>query len=151
VLRDKDLDLAFIRPVQKPTAPMAAVDLKDSAKVDIMDKVLIVTRLGKVANRTLSACLERIQAVVDKPRKFYAVSMSSMGEEYGSPVFAMDGKAVGIVLYRQMLGRSDSEDSDWIPVVIPAEDILPAAAQAPEDAPKVAEKPTQPAKNKDGK
>lgn len=136
VLRDKDLDLAFIRPVEKPSTPMAFINLKDSAKAEILDQVLTVTRLPKVANRAISACFERIEAVVEKPRKFYTVSMSSMGDEYGSPVFAMSGKPIGIVLYREMPGSSEMDDMNWIPVVITAEDIMTAAAQAPEHAPK---------------
>ncbi len=143
VLRDKDLDLMFIRPVTKPTEPMAFVDMKDSVGVDLLDETLIVTRLGKVANRALSACIERVQSVIEKPRKFYTMSMSSMGDEYGAPVFAINGKVIGLVLYRQMPGQSDNYSDNWMPVVIPADDIIAVAAQAPEDAPKETAKPIE--------
>lgn len=133
VLRDKDLDLAFIRPTEKLDVPMTFIDLKDASKPDILDQVIIITRLGTVANRTISACIERVQAIIEKPRKCYTVSMSSMGSEYGAPVLSMDGKTIGIVLYRETAGGSDYDDDNWIPIVMPAEEILPIVAQVPQN------------------
>ena len=43
VLRDKDLDLAFIRPKSKPAAAMAAVDLSQSASIAALDQVVTCT------------------------------------------------------------------------------------------------------------
>src|SRR6185436_17695153 len=51
VLRDKDLDLAFIRPKAKQTAAMAAVNLSKAAKADVLDQVLTLNRLGRAAGR----------------------------------------------------------------------------------------------------
>ena len=50
---------------------MAALDLAKSAKVDVLDQVIAINRLGKVANRTHAASVERINAVVQRPRLFY--------------------------------------------------------------------------------
>ncbi|MEN6371928.1 MAG: serine protease [Armatimonadota bacterium] len=146
VLRDKDLDLAFLRPTEKQPTLFACVDMKDSVKADILDQVIIVSRLGKVANRAISACFERIEAVVEKPRKVYSISLAGIGSQYGSPVFTMDGKLIGIVLTKEMPGSGGYnyyEDSS-MPIVLPAEDILAVAAQAPEDAP-AADTTTSPA------
>ena len=55
VLRDKDLDLAFIRPKSKPASPMAAIDLSKSASAQILDQVITVNRLGRAAGRAYSA------------------------------------------------------------------------------------------------
>ena len=74
VLRDKDNDLAFIRPKTKPAAPMAALDLANSGKADILDQVISLTRLGSAAGRAvfrfgrahLGHCLET--ASVLRPR-----------------------------------------------------------------------------------
>src|SRR5258706_9433898 len=71
VLRDKDLDLAFIRPKAKPATPFAALDLSKSAKVDVFDEIITINRLGKVAGRAYAASVERISAVVQKTRLFY--------------------------------------------------------------------------------
>jgi S1-C subfamily serine protease len=138
VLRDKDLDLAFIRPSEKPSAPMQALDLKDSSSAEMLDQVLILNRLGKASNRALSASLDRIQSVVEKPRKVYAATLSGGRPEVGSPVFAMNGKVIGLLL----LKMSPSSTNDKVmAVIVPSGDILEVAAQAPEDAPKAAEKP----------
>lgn len=153
VLRDKDLDLAFIRPVTKPAEPLPYLDLKNNCRLDVLDQTVVVTRLGKIANRTVAASLSRIQAMVEKPRRFYTVGMPSSSDAMlGSPVFSVDGKSVGIVLLRVMPGQGRSSmssgDSPILPVIIPAEDIAPVAAQAPEDAPKApaASTPAKPAK-----
>jgi len=133
VLRDKDLDLAFIRPITKPAESLPYVDLKNNCKLDLLDQMVVLTRLGKIANRTVAASISRIQAIVEKPRKFYTVN----SYELGSPAFSVDGKAVGILLLRIMpgMGRSStSGDSPVLPVIVPAEDIATVAAQVPEDA-----------------
>src|SRR5688572_117900 len=57
VLRDKDLDLAFIRPKTKPSAPLPALDLSNSAKVEVLDQVIAVNRLGKVAGSAYAASI----------------------------------------------------------------------------------------------
>ncbi|MEN6371929.1 MAG: serine protease [Armatimonadota bacterium] len=150
VLRDKDLDLAFIRPVNKPSEPLPYLDITNNCKLDVLDQTVTVTRLGKVANRVISASIGRIQASVEKPRKFYTIGLNSNSSSsiLGSPVFSMDGKVLGIVLLRVMQGQSKESlmsggmrESPVIPAIIPAEDIAPIAAQAPEDAPKPAVKP----------
>src|SRR2546423_15605794 len=71
VLRDKDLDLAFIRPKAKVAAPMEALDLTTPGKAEILDQVLSLNRLGNAAGRAYAASLERISAIVQKPRLFY--------------------------------------------------------------------------------
>ncbi|MEN6520456.1 MAG: serine protease [Armatimonadota bacterium] len=149
VLRDKDLDLAFIRPVKKPSAPLPYLDIKNNCKLDVLDQTVLVTRLGKVANRVISASIGRIEASVEKPRKFYTIRLNSNSSSVlGSPVFSMDGRVLGIVLLRVMQGQSKESlmsggmsESPIIPVIIPAEDIVPIAAQAPVDAPKPSVKP----------
>ena len=140
VLRDKDLDLAFVRPSTKPKEPWKFVDLKDSATADVLDQVVTITRLGKVANRAISVSLIRIQAVLEKPRKFYVVDMYG---DTGSPVGTLDGKILGIALLKMSAAasKSGSYRDSIMPVVLPAEDIAAVALQAPEDAPKEPEKP----------
>src|ERR1051326_4554354 len=71
VLRDKDLDLAFVRPTSKPASPMTALDLSKSATAQVLDQVITLNRLGKAAGRDYAASVERISAVVQKPRLFY--------------------------------------------------------------------------------
>src|SRR6266496_728719 len=58
VLRDKDLDLAFVRPKQKPAAPMPAIDLAHAGEAQLLDQVITLNRLGKVAGRAYAASVE---------------------------------------------------------------------------------------------
>ncbi len=136
VLRDKDLDLAFIRPKAPPAAPMAAVDFAKASPVQVLDTVITLNRLGRAAGRAHAASVERISAVVQKPRTFYVPDSTMTATGLGSPAFALDGQIVGVIVMRTIAAsaagmnnfRSDSATS----IILPAEDILKAAKQAPE-------------------
>ncbi|MDI6827441.1 MAG: serine protease [Armatimonadota bacterium] len=143
VLRDKDLDLAFIRPTQKPTKTLTALDLTKQTKPALLDQILTLSRLGMVANRTLCVTTDRIQAIVEKPRTFYITRMDSTSSKLGAPVFALDGNVVGFLVLRVLPTRAgggmsffmaDYGDIGIMPMVLPASDILTAAKQAPESA-----------------
>lgn len=139
VLRDKDLDLAFIRPKQKPAQPLTAVDFNTSTKPGLLDQTLILYRYGTVGSRSLAACLDRVQSIIEKPRTFYALGLPAMGATLGAPVFAMDTNIVGLLLLRTVPGgMTDSASSTTglggegiMYVVLPAADVLAAAKQAP--------------------
>jgi S1-C subfamily serine protease len=136
VLRDKDLDLAFIRPKAKLTSPMPAVDLAKSSPVQVLDSVITLNRLGRAAGRAHAASVERVTAVVQKPRTFYIPDSTMTATALGSPVFALDGNIVGVMVMRSISSggasaggsRQDSATS----IILPAEDVLKAAKQAPE-------------------
>ncbi|HEV7925984.1 MAG TPA: serine protease [Verrucomicrobiae bacterium] len=157
VLRDKDLDLVFIRPKAKVSAPMAAVDLSKSATVEILEPIVALNRLGRAAGRAYSASFERIDAVISKPRTFYIPSSGASSSTLGSPAFALNGNVVGIFVMRAVSagdtgGRNPAENVTAI--LLPAEDILKGAKQAPEakgDADKPADKPAGTTDQKDTK
>ena len=137
VLRDKDLDLAFIRPKAKLATPMAAIDLTKAAPVQVLDSVVTLNRLGRAAGRAYSASVERIGAVVQKPRIFYIPDSSMTGTALGSPAFALDGNLVGILVMRTLSaggggGMAASRTDSATSIILPAEDVLKAAKQAPE-------------------
>jgi S1-C subfamily serine protease len=135
VLRDKDLDLAFIRPKTKPSAPMAAVDLSKSSAVEMLEPVIALNRLNRAAGRAYSASIERIDAVVQKPRTFYIPGVRSESATLGSPAFALNGNIVGIFVMRAVsAGESGGRNmrENVTAILIPAEDILKGAKQAPE-------------------
>ncbi|HOJ34698.1 MAG TPA: hypothetical protein PKY35_05370 [Candidatus Hydrogenedentes bacterium] len=131
VLRDKDLDLAFVRPVEKPATPMPFVSLDDPGTPQMLDELVVLGQLGKVARRTHTATLVRVEAIVDKPRLFYIP-----GEDRGrtilcSPAFTLDGKFVGIGVLRMIAGEGRGMGDDTIVIIVPAADIKEAATQAP--------------------
>jgi hypothetical protein len=137
VLRDKDLDLAFARPAQKPDEPMPALDLTDSAKPEILDEIVILGRLGEVANRAPTVCLDRVRAIVDKPRTMYVPGLDSMMLGPGCPVFSLNGKVLGLLVVRTMssgtggtgLSSSSLSDTNTMPMILPVAEILEVAKQ----------------------
>ena len=141
VLRDKDLDLAFIRPKQKPAKPLVAIDFTKATKPGLLDQAITLYRLGTVASRSLAACPDRIQAIVEKPRTFYIPGAASMAASLGAPVFAADSSPIGLLLLRTI--QTKSADMSFFSglsgmgltyIVLPAADILEAAKQAPQSA-----------------
>lgn len=139
VLRDKDLDLAFVRPIAKPANPMPCVDLTKATKPALLDEVATLDRMGVVANRTLSVVLDRIQAIMEKPRTFYIPSASQSNIPLGAPVFSLQGDIVGVMLLRVKpkggsSGSYSAMANSLLPVILPAADIAEAAKQAPEKA-----------------
>jgi hypothetical protein len=121
VLRDKELDLAFLRPVEKPSAPMAAIDTA-VARASVVDSVINLVRLPEIATYQTTAQFFTVQAVVEKPRTFYFLT----GGAAGSPVFDTRGRFVGVIL--RLKNESDAGNAPFI--VLPAGDIREVAKQA---------------------
>jgi S1-C subfamily serine protease len=138
VLRDEDLDLAFIRPTAKPDKPLVAVDLTDAARPEILDQVVVLSRLGRVGGWAAGAALFDVGAIIERPRTFYVLAGSSA--VMGAPAFLPNGKAIGLITLRQIeAGRpsmmsmmSGTESMGLLPVILPAADVLEIAEQATE-------------------
>jgi len=131
VLRDKDLDLAFVRPIEPPAEPPPAVDLGETASPQLLDQLVILGRLGEVANRVQAVSLDRVQAIVTKPRTVYVTGVNAWVAGLGCPAFTLDGKLVGILVLRLVPSASMTGDDDTsLPVLLPAADIRKAAQQA---------------------
>jgi hypothetical protein len=137
VLRDRDLDLAFVRPKSKPASPLLAVDFSKSATAEVLDEIISLNRLNKAASRAYAASVERISAVVQKPRTFYIPDSNVTSTTLGSPAFNLDGKVLGIFVMRAVGGGTGSGNynQNVASIILPAEDILKAAKQAPEVKP----------------
>ena len=148
VLRDKDLDLAFVRPKTKPATPMSAVDLTQSAPAQVLDELITLNRLNKAASRAYAAGLEHVAAVVQKPRTFYVPESNTSASSLGSPAFQPNGKIVGVLVLRAISSDSGGNynyNQNVTTIILPADDILKAAKQAPEAKPesKEAEKKSE--------
>ena len=139
VLRDEDLDLAFLRPTIKPEAPLTAINLADAGEPSLLDQVVILSRLGRVGGWTPAASLQTIGAIIQKPRTFYVIESGSAGG-MGTPAFLPSGKVVGLLTMRSvnagkpgmfsMMGGT--EGLGLLPVILPAADVREIAQQAPE-------------------
>jgi hypothetical protein len=140
VLRDKGLDLAFIRPKAKLTPPLPALDLSNSGKAELLEQVIALNRLGGAAGRAYSASVERISAIVERPRLFYVPETSMTVTSIGSPAFTLEGKVLGIFVTRSLKSKGGGgmgmfgfggQAENATAIIVPAEDILKALKQVP--------------------
>ena len=135
VLRDQDLDLAFIRPTAKPAAPLTAVNLADAGTPVVLEDLVVLGRLGRVGGWTPSSALYSVSAIMEKPRTFFVLNGQAVT---GTPAFQANGKIVGLLTIRQidpgrmsMFGMmGGTEGVGVIAVVLPAADVLEIAKQA---------------------
>lgn len=146
VLRDKDLDMAFVRPKAKLEKPMPAVDLADAGKAEILDVVIGLNRLGNAAGRAYSASVERVAAVVQRPRLFYVPDANMTTSTVGCPAFTLDGKFLGVFVTRAIRGGNvgagalSAQSGNFTGIILPAEEVKKAADQVPAAAAGDAEK-----------
>lgn len=143
LLRDRDLDLAFVRPKTKPESPLPFVNLAEATQPQILDEVLVIDRAGKVANREHFVGLSRISSVVPKPRLFYLCAATAGGFSMGlgAPAFDLEGKPIGIFVLRaiassdhgggMMSGMMSSMQDNLAGILLPAAQIAEGASQAP--------------------
>ena len=124
VLRDEDLDLAFIRPTDPLPAPLPFVDAP-SAKAQMLDQLTLVRRTGETTGWAPAAAFATVELVIDKPRTYYQVVILGGGGP-GCPLFDAQGRFVGVLVMRDTGTRGSGALS-----VLPADDIREVARQAP--------------------
>lgn len=135
VLRDTDLDLAFLRPLEEPAEPLPFLDMTQSAPLQQLDRYLILYRLGKEAKRTAGASVRRLDAIMEKPRLFYVLGAEVQQGYLGAPAITLDGTPVGLITLRSLAMAGLGSEPEIVLVILPAADVAEAAAQAPEKAP----------------
>ena len=138
VMRDKDLDIVFIRPEASPAKPLAAIDLSKVATPRLLDEVITLNRLGKVADRAISVSIARVEALVERPLPYYVISAGGSGG-LGIPAFTVDGAPIGILLMRSAPSEGDMDISRMLlaggggmglmPIVVPAASLRDSAKQ----------------------
>jgi hypothetical protein len=127
VLKDPDLDLAFILPEKKEGEDLpkfTSIPLKKAPEVGLLDPVFTLDRLGKSLDRQPAIFMARISAIVKKPRKVFITSGG--GRSISSPVFTSNGEILGINLMR----KPAQADAGMSPIVLPAEEVMDIAQQA---------------------
>lgn len=130
ILRDKDLDLAFVLPEKKQETSFDAISLENTTSVQIMDQVLSIARLGKIAKEVSMVEVFRINAIVKRPRTFYVAESISY---VGAPVFSLENKLVGFTLTRIDTSSAESVMSgDAIYMVLPVNEMEEVIKQAKE-------------------
>jgi len=132
VMKDVDLDLAFIRikldSKEAKGITLKSVDLKNSGTGSMMDSTVTITRMDEVLNRVAAVNTGEINMITKKPRVF----LRAGGGVGGCPTFLADGKLLGITTARLVKNRNP------VGVILPASDVLEIAEQAktakPEEA-----------------
>lgn len=124
--KDPDLDLAFIRPEKPEEVKLTPINTADKAPMALMDDVILLGRLGKDLNREPVVFTSEVVSIITKPRTFGKIGTQTLG----MPVFNKDGKFVGLGVNR-FGAKSDAEQGgNPSSVVLPADDVVEAAAQA---------------------
>ena len=139
VLKDADLDLAFMAPDVPPEGPKpefpSYLKLDEAADGVLLGNYFYVARERKVLQRVPIIRTSEVLGIVEKPRRFYLMTAQALG----TPMFDTKGKLLGISLNNFANGRGTGL------VVLPAEDIAEIAKQAaaiqaqpkPAEAPKI--------------
>jgi hypothetical protein len=148
VLRDRDLDLAFVAPVEPVTA-LPCVKLMKGLVPAPLDDLIYLSQLGRSFNRHAALSVGQVRAVVQRPRTFVVPGAVDGLLALGGPVFDGRGRAVGLMVLRRapgpapdMRGFRDLFDA-MAAVVLGADDVLDVAAQAAaaRDRPQPAKEP----------
>lgn len=137
VLRDKDLDLAFLVPDQAGLE-LPYLDLGDDPAPlpEPLDDLVYVYPLARSLGREPGVALDRVRGVTRKPRTFLASDLVLGMQSLGCPVFDVAGRPVGLSVMRRAArtsttggGFRDVFDA-FTPVVLTAADVQAVARQA---------------------
>lgn len=122
VLRDPDLDLAFLRPTEPAATPMPSMS-GPSGKPSTMDLVIGLRRTNEATGWRPAASFGYVQIVIERPRTYYLVTG---GNALGSPLFDTSGRFVGVTVMRNAGGRAGPSLS-----VLTADEIREMVKQVP--------------------
>lgn len=144
VLKDEDLDLAFLaplKPLDKPTqAKIASISLSDAAKAaELLDTTIFINRTNDELNYLPVLGLGRIVALVSTPKTCYLTNAGVPGLF----IFDREGRPLGIVCRcinseasQQMLSRLISPSTS--PIILPTADVVKLMPQVKEEVKKAA-------------
>lgn len=133
VLRDQDLDLAFIKPIEKIDKKLTAIDLSDNSEPEILDHIVALSRLGNAGGYAPVVSISRIEAIIKKPRTMFMTDpMKALLSGLGVPVYTLDGKVIGLNLMRvskstDIIGDDLSRGMGalpTLPIILPAQEII---------------------------
>ena len=121
VLKDADLDLAFMAPeTAEPDRKYPHVNLADAAEGVVLGRYFFVSRAAKTLQRVPLVRATDMVGLVEKPRRLFLIADQSLA----SPVFDQQGRVLGILLQHFASGRPSGV------VALPAADIADMAKQA---------------------
>jgi S1-C subfamily serine protease len=100
VMKDADLDLAFVAPVGPAPAGLAWIDLTNTAEPEVLGTYYAIGRGTKALQRVPTVQRQEVVGIVEKPRSFYLMNTYAIS----CPSFDATGKVLGIMV-RHMSGE----------------------------------------------
>ncbi len=145
VLKDSDLDLAFVRP-RESTRTYEFIPLKPPmAPPDLLEDVFVISRLGRSENRSISISTGLVQAIVKGPRPFYVCNDELSAGSVGTIAFNAGGATLGVFVLKPKQNTGDGGMGALMTMVTggrggagstvilrPVQDLIEVAAQAKE-------------------
>jgi hypothetical protein len=126
LLKDEDLDLAFIKPsnagqtLDNPNLfKKVFYQESETSEIQALDEVVSLGKLGRNLYRKSTLQRGWVNAVITKPRDYYVVENVTPG----TPVFDSQGKWVGITAFRKEGGKPSGV------ITVPAKDVMEIAEQ----------------------
>ena len=125
LLKDTDLDLAYVLPIKEKGEKHAKrtfshVPRSSKTKDPLpLDEVVSLGKLGRNLYRQSTLRKGWVNAVIEKPRKYFVIENTAPG----TPVFDREANWLGIVVYKMDRGQPSSI------VTLPADDIDEIAEQ----------------------
>lgn len=125
LLKDTDLDLAYVLPIKEKgekheKRTFSHVPRSSKTKDPLpLDEVVSLGKLGRNLYRQSTLRKGWVNAVIEKPRKYFVIENTAPG----TPVFDKESNWLGIVVYKMDRGRPSSI------VTLPADDIDEIAEQ----------------------
>jgi hypothetical protein len=136
VLKDADLDLAFLRP-REGGRTFDAVQLKAGKGLPaVLDQIILVGRYGQSASRAAWSEIARMRGIVKGPRTYGLVD-SGGGDALGTVAYAADGTAIGVFVTKSGSGGAEVRrlgGGDEHVILRPVDDVLEIAEQARKQA-----------------
>lgn len=140
LVRDTELDLAWVRLKEEPAEPLAFVNFDDSVEPKVGDTILTVKRLGRFFGRSMIVTEGRVGGISSKPRELY-LPAGDLSPELGLPVYTAGGQVIGVTVIqvpdaaggsmsrgdmRQLMGSLQSMGG----VILPAKQIVKSTKRA---------------------
>jgi hypothetical protein len=127
VLRDRDLDLAFVMPLEKKLQ-LPHVAMAKGPLPEVLDDLILLYRLGKALKREAAVSLAQVDAVLHKPRPLVVPNRAGIG----LPAFDASGRIVGITVVRRLpRPRNSRNPLEETVVILTAGEIHQAMQQIP--------------------
>lgn len=129
IFKDRDLNLAYLAPEigadEAKEAKFVPILISPLQKLEVLDEVVVLSRLEKAMGRTAAVECDAVKAVIEKPRQFYVIHISTPG----LPVFGVTGNFAGFLTTR-FGSAGEGGGISMSPVVLPAAEVVKSIEQA---------------------